>query len=120
MKLLNSWRTRTSLLLVNSRFSSATSLTRNLHTSPSQDAAKKAVIFDMGGVILPSPFGVAYSMCFNCLIFTSRLIFHVLFFRMGITKQLCKGDNIFSHQVWWSQWGLGKIGERRTDPGRVL
>ena len=33
---------------------------RQFHTSKYQDA-KKVVIFDMGGVILPSPFGVAYS-----------------------------------------------------------
>ena len=33
---------------------------RSLHTTFIQDA-KKAVIFDMGGVILPSPFAAAYS-----------------------------------------------------------
>ena len=33
---------------------------RYLHRSPIQDA-KKAVIFDMGGVILPSPFSAAQS-----------------------------------------------------------
>ena len=33
---------------------------RSFHTTLTQDA-KKAVIFDMGGVILPSPFAAAYS-----------------------------------------------------------
>ena len=33
---------------------------KGFHTSIIQDA-KKAVIFDMGGVILPSPFAAAYS-----------------------------------------------------------
>ena len=33
---------------------------KGFHTSTIQDA-KKAVIFEMGGVILPSPFAAAYS-----------------------------------------------------------
>ena len=37
---------------------------RYLHRSPIQDA-KKAVIFDMGGVILPSPFSAAQSKGFR-------------------------------------------------------
>ena len=35
-------------------------LTRQFHKS-SLNESKKAVIFDMGGVLLPSPFGVASS-----------------------------------------------------------
>ena len=34
---------------------------RQFHKSSSLDESKKAVIFDMGGVLLPSPFGVANS-----------------------------------------------------------
>ena len=39
---------------------------RSFHTTLIQDA-KKAVIFDMGGVILPSPFAAAYSKSFATL-----------------------------------------------------
>ena len=56
--LVNILKHRPSLWL-NARLTSLP-LTRNLHLSPPQDTIKKAVIFDLGGVIAPSPFPIAH------------------------------------------------------------
>ena len=65
-----------------------TAVCRSFHTTLTQDA-KKAVIFDMGGVILPSPFATAFSKIVFFL-FLIKVFFKIIIFQSGRQRTIMR------------------------------